>query len=245
MTHSRWLRLAWFGLLLGCGGSDDGGGGGSGDECPVSSTDGTLTLEIELDASAHADVSVLREGSPVGDAFRETGERMLSAGPYSLGVRRVRSAGQLAGPAFQGTLAGGSNLCVRAGKTTQARVVYTREPGSTKLWVTHTNGDGPQVLGFDADALSVPGTQTPSASASPKLENVGPVRVDGRGRLWVAANTGKLAGYAAARLGSNTTAAPDILIEGPSVCEDVIPCGPTALAFDAHGALWVATLHAS
>jgi DNA-binding beta-propeller fold protein YncE len=121
--------------------------------------------------------------------------------------------------------------------------VYAREPGSEKLWLTQTNGDGAQVMAFDADQLNTLGDQTPSVSLSPKLNNVGPIRVDGKGRLWVGTNTGKLVAYNASRLGSSSTAAPDISIEGSSICEDAVPCGPRAIAFDAKSALWVATLH--
>jgi sugar lactone lactonase YvrE len=211
--------------------------------CPSGGGDGTLKVDIELETGVEADVRILRGSEAVGDVISASTARMLSAGTYRITLRRVRKAGTLAGPAYQGSLPGGAEICVHAAKTTSVRVVYAREPGSERLWLTQSNGDGAQVMAFDADQLNTLGEQTPSVSLSPKLNSVGPIRVDGKGRLWVGTTTGKLVAYNSARLGSTSTSAPDIVLEGASICDDALPCGPRAIAFDAKGALWTATLH--
>jgi sugar lactone lactonase YvrE len=166
----------------------------------------------------------------------------VSAGIYSLIPHRVRKSGDIVGPAFQGTVESSNEFCVLVGKTTTATVKYVREPGSARMWLTQSNGDGAQVMAFDGDQLDARGDQTPSVSLSPSLDNVGALAVDGKGRLWIASTTGKLVAYNASRIGSTTTGAPDIVLEGSAICEDVVPCGPNAIAFDAQGDLWVSTL---
>jgi hypothetical protein len=200
-----------------------------------------LELTIELETDVLARVNVLR-GSTSAAAVTASGTQTLSAGVYTLEPHRVRKSEDIVGPAYQGAVVGGGEVCVLAGKTVKKTIEYTREPGSARLWLTQSNGSGTQVMAFDAAQLADRGDQTPSVSLKPNLDNAGPIRVDGKGRLWVASNTGKLAGYNTARLGASSDAAPDILLQGPALCEEVVPCGPTAMAFDAQGNLWVSTL---
>lgn len=221
---------------------DDGGAGDDAGACPSGGGDGMLKLEIEIEDGVKAEVRILRGSEAASDVITASGTQTLRAGTYRIALRRVRKVSSLVGPAYQGSLPGGAEVCVLAGKTTNVRVVYAREPGSQRLWLTQSNGDGAQVMAFDADQLSTLGDQTPSVSLSPKLNNVGPIRVDGKGRLWVGTNTGKLVAYASSRLGSTSTAAPDIVLEGSAICDEALPCGPRAIAFDAKGAMWVATL---
>jgi sugar lactone lactonase YvrE len=211
--------------------------------CPTSTDTGTLAVDIAIDGDVQANVRVEQGDREANtDPLTGSGTRELSAGSYRVVAHRVRHTGELLGPAYHGDVQGDSEVCVHADTTTDVQVKYTREPGSQRAWLTQSNGDGAQVMAFDADQLASAGDQTPSISLSPALTNVGPIRVDGQGRLWVASNTGRIVGYDSARLGSTSTSAPDIVIEGRSVCEDTVPCGPRALAFDPGGALWVATL---
>jgi len=241
MTVKTWFPLALLALVPACSGSD------SDDlrSCP-SGGSGTLRVEIEIDDDATPDVRLLDESGEERGALDASDTLSLPSGRYSLRARRVRTAGMLVGPAYQAALEpsdDASSVCVRDGATVNASIRYQREPGSARLWLTQSNGDGAQVMAFDADQLSVLGDQTPSVSLAPRLDNAGALRVDGQGRLWIASNTGKLVGYQAFRLGRDSTSAPDIVLEGPALCEEVLPCGVNALAFDASGALWAATAH--
>jgi sugar lactone lactonase YvrE len=222
------------------GGAEDGGLDAA--DCP-SGGSGSLEIEIAIDDGVEADVRIAEaDGTPVGSALTESGTRTLPAGLYRVSAHRVRAAGTLVGPAYQGDVQGSAELCVRPDQTSELRVVYTREPGSTRLWLTQSNGSGEQVMAFDADQLEVAGDQTPSVSLAPRLNSVGPIRVDGLGRLWVGTTVGKLVAYETARLGASSSDAPDIVIEGDAICGTALPCGPRAIAFDARGALWVALL---
>jgi sugar lactone lactonase YvrE len=242
MTVKTWFPFALCaGLLPACSSSNSDDLG----SCP---SGGTSTLHVLISGTEDATPAV-----DVRDADGETRENLsdtdtlsLPAGRYTLQAARVRSAGTLVGPAYQATIEGtddAQSVCLRSGATSEIKVRYQREPGSARMWLTQSNGDGAQVMAFDEAQLRELGDQTPSVSLSPRLDNAGAIRVDGQGRLWVGSTTGKLVGYNAARLGASSSSAPDIVLEGPTLCEEAVPCGVNAIAFDAEGALWAATLH--
>jgi hypothetical protein len=241
MTVKTWLSVTLLALAAGCSASSDDDLG----TCRAGGT-GTLRVTIAGAEDAMPAVALLDADGDKREDLDDSGSFSLPSGHYSLRALRVRSAGTLVGPAFQATIEGaddGDNLCVRDGKTLEVTVRYRREPGSARLWLTQSNGDSAQVLAFDEAQLADVGPQTPSVRLSPRLDNAGAIRVDGKGRLWVGSTTGKLVGYQASRLGASSSSAPDIVLEGPALCEDELPCGVKAIAFDAQGALWAATLH--
>lgn len=232
--------LGLIAILSACSGSgtDDIGGGG---KCPAGGS-GRLSLQIEIEAGVTPEVRIRDEAGEAHAPLAADDSFALPAGRYSIDPRRVRKAGTLVGAAYQGSVVEADSVCVREGETVSVKVRYALEPGSTRLWLTQSNGSDAQVMAFDADQLNRTGDQTPSVSLSPRLNSAGPLRVDGRGRLWIGSNTGKLVAYNSSHLGTTTSAAPDIVLEGGAICGDELPCGPRALAFDARGALWVATL---
>jgi sugar lactone lactonase YvrE len=242
MTVKTWLSVTLLALAAGCSASSD-------DDLGTCKAGGTGTLRVTISGAEDATPAVElldREGDKRED-IDDDGSFSLPSGHYSLRALRVRSAGTLVGPAYQGTIEGaddGDKLCVREGKTLEVTVRYRREPGSARLWLTQSNGDAAQVLSFDESQLEELGDQRPSVRLSPSLPNAGAIRVDGKGRLWVATTTGKVVGYEASGLGeTRRTSTPDIVLEGPALCEEEVPCGVNAMAFDADGALWAATLH--
>lgn len=257
-----WLVLGLVASLAGCssesdseyGGGDedsglspDAGGGADTDAgsdgglaaCP---TEGRGTLALEIESAVPADVRVVDDdGAPIeGDPTTESREVELSAGLYTVSAHRVRAPGDMVGPAYQGVVEGDSEVCVRADETTTVRVVYTREPGSEKLWLTHINGEG-HVLAFDADQLAEAGEQEPSVTLNASVTRPTALGVDALGRLWVGDTAGKLVAFATERLGESTDT-PDIVLTGPAICGATLPCGPQAIAFDAEGSMWVAVL---
>lgn len=222
-------------------GGDDAGEDDAG-SCPRGDGFGLLSVTIDLESGVNARVDLLRGTTMVGDALIASGGASVAAGLYTVLPHRVRKPAAIVGPAFQGAAAAANEFCVRPEQTTTAVVKYVQERGSARMWLTQSNGNGAQVMAFDANQLAERGDQTPSVSLSPGLDNAGPLAVDAKGRLWIASNTGKIAGYDASRLDVTSTSAPDIVIQGPAICEDVLPCGPNAMVFDAKGDLWVSTL---
>lgn len=225
-------------------GEDAGTDSGEAAACPTTGV-GTLTVNVAIEAPALANVHVLDSaGAVVGDPVTETSSRTLPAGLYGIEAFRVRTAGPMVGPAYQPAITTGEAVCVREGQTATMQVSYTREPGSSHLWLTQSNGEGSQVMAFDAAQIAAAGAQLPSVSLETGLPSVGPLAVDGLGRLWVASLSGSVVGFNTARLGtsSSASAAPDIVLDGPAICGRTLPCGPRAMAFDAQGAMWVAVL---
>lgn len=232
----------WLMTLLGACSAAGGDDIDSAERCEASGR-GMLKVEIEIAADVTPEVRIRdQEGNEAQAALTSAETVTLAGGHYRIDPRRVRSAGELVGPAFQGTVEEDDGVCVRDGETTTVHVRYTREPGSARLWLTQSNGSDAQVLSFAPAQLAALGDQEPGVELSPRLNSAGPLRVDGEGRLWIGSSTGKLVAYAASRLGATTSAAPDIVLEGEALCEPTLPCGPRALAFDAEGGLWVATL---
>jgi sugar lactone lactonase YvrE len=234
------LVLGFVAVISACSGEDSEE---MGDACS-STGHGTLVFDFDLpDASLMPEIVVTPEGD--GEAMTLSGaEHALPGGKYVLRARRARLPGNPVGPAFQGSIEVDGSVCLRDGQRTTVHVVYTKEPGSEKLWATNTNGDNPadQVIAFSAAHLTTAGAQEPDVTLDGKLTAPSALRVDALGRLWVGDTTGKLAAFNASRLAASSSDAPDIVLDGDALCGATLPCGPTALAFDRDGALWVALL---
>jgi len=253
MSTRNWLVLGLVAGIAACTGSDseplgtaDAGepdssapdAGADAEGCP-SGGSGMLAVEVQIEAEVPVNVQVTGAGTTRTLSAAET--LTLPAGLYQISAKRVMKAGVQVGAAYQPSLQT-AEVCVRADLPASARVVYTREPGSARMWLTQTNGDGAQVMAFDADQLMAAGDQTPSVGLETKQPNAGPIRVDALGRLWVGSTTGTLVAFDTARLATASSQPPDVIIDGPAICGSSIHCGPRALAFDKAGALWVAVL---
>jgi len=253
MNARNWLVLGLVAGIAACGGDSsepissgdagepDAGGpdaraGGDAASCPAGGN-GMLALEVQIEEGVLADVLVTGAGEPRPVTAGET--LTLPAGPYEIAARRVMQAGTMVGAAYQPTVQT-EQVCVRADGPATARVVYTREPGSARLWLTQTNGTGPQVMGFDASQLMAAGDVAPAAGFGTGQPNAGAIRVDARGRLWVGSTSGAVSGFDTARLGTASSEPPDVILKGSAICGPVIPCGPRAIAFDRTGAMWLA-----
>jgi sugar lactone lactonase YvrE len=215
----------------------------AGDACPSSDTLGALAITVDIPSGVDARVAILdADGDVVGETLTESATRSVPAGRYTVAAHRVREPGTLVGAAYQPAVTLGESVCVRGEADATASVRYTREPGSARLWLTQSNGTGASILAFDADQLNERGDQTPAVGLAHTQPSSGPLRVDALGRLWMGSSAGALIGFETDRLGESSSEGPDITLTGAALCEDALPCGPRALAFDARGALYVATL---
>ncbi len=210
-------------------GADSDAGG-----CP-SGAPGSLTVTIDLPSGVDANVTLTDE-----DAERTlTGseEIELAAGEHTLTARRVTTAGDLVGRAYYPATVE-TTVCVRAGESSEVTIAYELEPGSERLWVL--GGDDYHTASYAAADLNATGTPAPASNLKGSTTSPTSLAFDGKGNLWIADATGKVLGYARDSLGASRMNAPDVVLEGPSFCAEVIPCGPRALAFDGAGDLWLA-----
>ncbi|MFT3928397.1 MAG: hypothetical protein QM778_38065 [Myxococcales bacterium] len=223
-------------------GDDAGTDSGQANACPTGGT-GMLAINVAIEAGVLADVRLIdAKGAEVGDPITASTTLSVPTGLYGLDAYRVHRAGTLIGKAYQPSSSASDVVCVRADEAATLAVTYTLEPGSAHVWLTQSNGDGAQVLAFDESQAMAAGMQTPVVGLQTGLTTVGPLRIDGLGRLWVGSVHGGLVGFNTARLGTASTNPPDIVLDGDALCGPTIPCGAHAIAFDAKGAVWVALL---
>ncbi|MFN3390397.1 MAG: hypothetical protein ACK40N_01420 [Meiothermus ruber] len=232
------MRRTWMGLLGAAAllMSACGPGGGAG--CDPNGT-GNLVVNVSgLPGGVSAKVSVT---GPSGFNQNPTGSQTftaIAAGTYTVTADKVANTDPLIRTAYSASV-NSSPACVRNGQATTVNVSYTQIPTSNKLWMDNDNppsGSSP-LLGFAASLLSSTATQSPSVSAG--TVNLRDLTFDKDGNLWGIGGTTadpNLVRYPASSLGSSGSKTRDRSINiGGFSC---LP-GPTRLAFDASGNLWV------
>ncbi|AGK04244.1 NHL repeat containing protein [Meiothermus ruber DSM 1279] len=162
----------------------------------------------------------------------------IAAGTYTVTADKVANTDPLIRTAYSASVSS-SPACVRNGQSTPVNVSYAQIPSSNKLWMVNGNppsGSSP-LLGFTASLLSSTATQSPSVSAG--TVNLRDLTFDKDGNLWGIGGTTadpNLVRYPASSLGSSGSKTRDRSINiGGFSCSP----GPTRLAFDASGNLWV------
>ncbi|GIW28677.1 MAG: hypothetical protein KatS3mg070_2040 [Meiothermus sp.] len=213
-----------------------GPGGGAG--CDPNGTGNLVVNVSELPGGVSAKVSVT---GPSGFNQNLTGSQTftaIAAGTYTVTADKVANTDPLIRTAYSASVTG-SPACVRNGQATTVNVSYAQIPSSNKLWMVNGNppsGSSP-LLGFVASLLSSTATQSPSVSAG--TVNLRDLTFDPDGNLWGIGGTTadpNLVRYPASSLGSSDSKTRDRSINiGGFSC---LP-GPTRLAFDASGNLWV------
>ncbi|GIW31892.1 MAG: hypothetical protein KatS3mg071_2066 [Meiothermus sp.] len=233
------MKRTWMGLLgaaallmSACG----PGGGAAG--CDPNGTGDLVVTVSGLPSGVEAKVSVT---GPSGFNQNLTGSQTLTAiaaGTYTVTADKVANTDPLIRTAYSASVTG-SPACVRNGQATTVSVNYSPIPTSNKLWMVNGNtpsGSSP-LLGFAASLLSSTATQSPSVGAG--TVNLRDLTFDKDGNLWGIGGTSadpNLVRYPAGSLGSSGSKTPDRSINiGGFSC---LP-GPTRLAFDASGNLWV------
>ena len=234
------MKRTWMGLLGAAAllMSACGPGGGSVTGCDPNGT-GDLVVNVSgLPGGVSAKVSVT---GPSGFNQNLTGSQTftaIAAGTYTVTADKVANTDPLIRTAYSASV-NSSPACVRNGQATTVNVSYTQIPTSNKLWMDNDNlpsGSSP-LLGFAASLLSSTATQSPSVSAG--TVNLRDLTFDKDGNLWGIGGTTadpNLVRYPASSLGSSGSKTSDRSINiGGFSCSP----GPTRLAFDASGNLWV------
>ncbi len=240
---SAWHSLCCVALLSACSSESsdgelvsDGGAGDSGAAACPAGAPGSLAVTIEIATGVPADVVLTGEDAERTLTMSEEVE--LASGEHMLTAKRVTVAGALVGRAYYPATEA-TTVCVKAGERAEVTIKYELEPGSEKLWVLGGAGDY-HTASYAAAGLNATGAPAPAATFAGSTTNPSSLAFDAHGNLWIADSTGKVLGYARDSLGVARSSAPDIVLEGPAICAEIVPCGPRALAFDEAGDLWLA-----
>ncbi len=208
----------------------------AGETC-LASGEGTLRIDVDAPAGVTPDVTL--DPDDTARSVLKSEAVTVPAGAHTLEARRVTIPGELLGRAYSPSAAR-QQVCVQDDSEHELEVKYELEPGSQKLWVIHRNGSQ-HTASFAQEALVESGTPATSTTiASAALDPAG-IAFDRHGNLWLADRVGKVLGYTQRKIGVDRSASlADIVIEGSALCRGGVPCGPSALAFDAKGDLWLA-----
>jgi len=234
------LALGLLGsLVVGCG--SDGGGHntltGSG-ECATDSLAITVT---GLPAGVSAKVTVdgpLNHASLVGSESLKvaTGTYTITADPVTAPDPVVRKAYKASVSTAQADVHCGADALA-------VSVTYSLIPTSNQLWVGSQNSDN-DTFGYASAVLTSSGA--PDATTTASTAGSLPGAFDRDGNLWLIDGTAGSVGlkrYAADALAAGANVTPDIVI-GSDALSGGIP-GPTTLAFDGSGNLWVGVAYSN
>jgi hypothetical protein len=229
----------------------DGGGSADAGDCTTTGT-GSLAVTIDgLPTGVSAAVTVARSGgSP--ESVVATRTLSLPAGLYTASAERVAAPDPIARPAYEPSIEGtagrpdagtGSTLCLRGGQTTNVTVRYSRIPSSSKIWTGNATGGTASFLGYAPSAVAATGA--PAATVAAETHGSGGYAFDQAGNVWIIGGTvgdPPVARYPASVLGASGDKTPDITITSPAF-EGGYP-GPSVVAFDKSGNLWVSIVFA-
>ncbi len=208
---------------------------GGGDDCP---TGGRGSLDLAVTGLPEGVAAAITLRGPEGAERTATGGGVLSdleSGPWTVSGDPVAAPGGRVRRAFD--VAEPVEVCVPSDEGTTASIRYADIPTSARLWTVAQSSAG-RFLSFAESALGATATVSPSSASFARPEvagHNGGVAFDKRGNLWAADASGSVKRIPAAALGASGTAEADIVLTGFG---GGIP-GPTHLAFDRDGNLWV------
>lgn len=237
-SMKRYLVLGLLGLsALGCSSDGSGGSSSDGNGCPTGSLVVTVT---GLPAGTAANVTVTGAGAPL--TVDATKTLKLSSGSYGITAKTVTVADPIVRSVYTASVSNASEHVVCGGADlAQATVTYSLVPSSNQLWIGSENSDS-DTFGYASASLTASATEDADVSAS--TAGSLPGAFDREGNLWVInAMTSGLERYPAATLAAGGSETPDVTVSSDALTGGVP--GPSSLAFDPSGNLWVGVAYSS
>ena len=208
----------------------DGAGPADAGPCPSSGMGSIAVTVVGLPVGASAKVGV--QGA---SEVKSSSTVVVGGGMHAIAASAVTSPDPIVRGVYIPTLSA-SSVCVTNGGATSVTVTYAKVPASHSLWATHGNGDG-EVASYPGEALGATGT-TPGTGYEVGVPSAADVIFDRNGGMWICSGAGEVRHFAAKDLGTGGTKTPDITLTSADF-QAGIP-GPSALALDKSGNLWVA-----
>ncbi|HVJ93754.1 MAG TPA: hypothetical protein VM580_28320 [Labilithrix sp.] len=240
------LALAGIVSTVGCtvttSSSEDAGPPTTGDAGASCAEDGVGTIELVVTGLPDDVGAKVKLTGPAGatDATGSTTSADRPAGSYTVTAERVSKADPIVRTLYEPKI-DTSSFCLAGEQKQTVTVAYDAIASSNKLWTANVNNASGQVLGFGAENLVATGTFGASVAMKGAVgAGAGKaLAFDKDGNLWALGPTttdAPLSRFPAASLGTSGQKEPDRkLVPALGGC---LP-GPTALAFDPAGALWM------
>jgi sugar lactone lactonase YvrE len=220
----------------GLGGAPGGLGGATGATCAVGTATGTLSVRITGTPSGAGDVAITG-----GVTLTTSTDVTLAAGPQTLTAYLVAAGSNMVRDAYTPDV-DLPTPCVRAGQITTVNVRYTRIATSGALWVgASQTPSGASLLSYEPAVLDSSGASMATVAAA--THGSAGFTFDIFGNAWVVGDTSAdppVARYPAASLATDGAKTADIVINSPAFAGGVP--GPSVVAFDSDGNLWVSVV---
>ncbi len=160
----------------------------------------------------------------------------LDSGKYDVGVAAITTSDPIVRVVYEGTVSTQS-LSVCDGSVASLDVDYSIVPSSHRLWWGNTNGSG-NTLAYYSEGLRL--SAVVPAEVSAQTAGTLPGAFDRSGNVWLIDSTANAVGlkcYVDITAGTERPKTPDIAITSRELSGG--SPGPTSIAFDSSGNLWV------
>jgi len=215
---------------------NDAGGDAGEDAAPACEATGNGTIALNITGVPEGlGGSVFVDGA---EAIPATTMLATAAGRHSISAGVITKSGSIVRSAYFATIDNASP-CVVDGQTATVNITYAKIPTSDALWATHANAAG-DFIGFPSGSLGATATATPIVVTG-GLTKAGGVAFDKVGNLWVVDGS-SIKRFPASSFGATGDATASITLSGDAFNEGVP--GPSGIAFDASGNLWVSLVAA-
>ena len=196
---------------------------------------GSLAVTITTPAGDTANVLVTGPGGYSRTLTNTTTLTELTAGSYTVIAATTISRNSIVGTLSAATVTGSPATVTASGAAATVTATYATRVGSGGLWVVNA-GNLATVASFSAAHLVSSSSAAATTIIGSGTSALQAVAFDGNGNMWISSpQNNTVTGYASAKLGASAAPTPIAIISGVGTSLQ----GPSFLAFDASGNLWV------